>query len=513
MKELKVVELFAGVGGFRVGLERVKANKDEALYKIIFSNQWEPSTKRQHANEVYRKKFDSIHHSEKNIEEAVEQSEIPPHDVLVGGFPCQDYSVATSTRNAHGLIGKKGVLWWQIEKILRAQLEKPEVPPVRYLILENVDRLIKSPAYQRGRDFAMILESLNQLEYALEWRVINAADYGFPQKRRRVFLVGYHKSTSVYQEIKKCGLNYWIRNESVFQKNRLKALFEDSNKEELTLSKFMNVKAFKNFSNHDKNCSIDLDQLSYGFNLGAPRHKPSPFKNAGVFLDGRFVTFDYTPDVDNELLNARGSTLESVLKHPEEVPEEFIVFRAKNDKQLDTLLEDYAQSKSVEEVLKNKEIFTHIVSETDDSKENEDQYKESKNLEKWVRQKHRKKIHRVSREGVSYIFSEGKMTFPDSIKKPSRTIITGEGGPAPSRFKHVVRQGNILRRLLPEELELLNGFEEGHTSVEGITHSKRAFFMGNALVVGIIEDIGKSLFSLIQSFKKESSSDFDENSD
>ncbi len=178
---LKVVELFAGVGGFRLGLEK-------SAFEVIWSNQWEPSTKKQHASIVYEARFGNKGHSNKDIA-LVAIDEIPDHDLLCGGFPCQDYSVATTLNNSKGLKGKKGVLWWSIHRILE---EKKNKRP-KYLFLENVDRLLKSPGAQRGRDFAVMLQSLNELGYAIEWRVINAADYGMPQKRRRVFFLGYHR--------------------------------------------------------------------------------------------------------------------------------------------------------------------------------------------------------------------------------------------------------------------------------------------------------------------------------
>jgi DNA (cytosine-5)-methyltransferase 1 len=84
------------------------------------------------------------------------------------------------------------------------------------------------------------------------------------------------------------------------------------------------------------------------------------------------------------------------------------------------------------------------------------------------------------------------MIFPDALDKPSRTIITGEGGSSPSRFKHVIEtKDGKKRRLTPIELERLNMFPDNHT--EGVSDVRRAFFMGNALVVGIIEKLGKSL--------------------
>lgn len=86
-----------------------------------------------------------------------------------------------SSGNSKGIQGKKGVLWWEIRRI--AEEKKP-----RYILLENVDRLLKFPAKQRGRDFSIILSCLNALGYSVEWRVVNAADYGFVQRRRRTFI-------------------------------------------------------------------------------------------------------------------------------------------------------------------------------------------------------------------------------------------------------------------------------------------------------------------------------------
>ena len=175
MRKCKVIELFAGVGGFRVGLERADAD----FYKVVWANQWEPATKTQHAAMVYEKNFGEGSISNIDIN-SVSVNDIPDHDMLVGGFPCQDYSVASTLSRSKGIEGKKGVLWWSIYNILK---QKGDTRPA-VLLLENVDRLLLSPASQRGRDFAIILECLNEMGYIAEWRVINAADYGMPQKRR-----------------------------------------------------------------------------------------------------------------------------------------------------------------------------------------------------------------------------------------------------------------------------------------------------------------------------------------
>ena len=445
---MRVVELFAGVGGFRLGLEKVNALCSSPAYEVVFSNQWEPSTKRQHANEVYESRFGSKGHSGEDISRVVERGEIPNHDLLVGGFPCQDYSVATSLKNSGGLYGKKGVLWWQIEKILR---EKGDLAP-NYLMLENVDRLLKSPADQRGRDFAVMLTSLNNLGYAVEWRVVNAADYGFLQKRRRVFILAYRKGTALYEKLVDSGLESWMRVDGLFQ-DAFPAEFLSSGLEEPKKIKYPNI-----------------EKVSQEFNKGARRSLPSPFASAGVFFDGNYVTSGIKP-----IYNGKKRTLESILVPTKIISDDFIISK---DKRLPQIIEDYKDFKFTKDVFDCHPEF----------------FAEFPEIKKWMAEKgSKKKIREV--QGGTYTFAEGKMTFPDKLDEPSRTIITGEGGKSPSRFKHTVYKDGVLRRLTPIELERLNGFPDNHTKLEGITDSKRAFFMGNALVVGIVEKLGATLAS------------------
>jgi DNA (cytosine-5)-methyltransferase 1 len=368
---------------------------------------------------VYESRWPNTDHANANIEEIVEHhfDQIPDHDLLVGGFPCQDYSVATSLKNSKGLRGKKGVLWWSIEAILR---KKAEQCP-NYLMLENVDRLLKSPATQRGRDFAIILSSLNALGYAVEWRVINAAEYGMPQRRRRIFILGYHRSTDIYKQIKaaKTKTDWLTRTGLVATEFPVKESGQ------------------KPFS--DK-IDPDLKKVSDQFNQEG---KLSPFQNTGLMIDGQFWTLKTESDFKGD-----EKVLEEVLVPNAEVPKEFFI-----------------------------------------SKEE---------LKSWEFHKGGKKIQRTNSSGHSYSYSEGGMTFPDSLDRPSRTIITGEGGKTPSRFKHVVLKDGKYRRLVPKELERLNMFPDDHTKLDGITDQKRAFFMGNALVVGIVERLGKGLAKRIR---------------
>lgn len=190
--KLTVAELFAGVGGFRVGLnniEEIKNSKavEKGPWKFVWANQFEPSTKVQHAYNCYTTRFGIGNNSNQDINK-VDKTTIPNHNLLVGGFPCQDYSVARSLSNEQGIKGKKGVLFWDIVDVLREK----NTP---FVLLENVDRLLKSPASQRGRDFAIMLKTLDDLGYNVHWRVINAGEYSMPQKRRRVFILAFKKNT------------------------------------------------------------------------------------------------------------------------------------------------------------------------------------------------------------------------------------------------------------------------------------------------------------------------------
>ena len=180
--EIKVVELFAGVGGFRVGLEN-----STGKFVTIWANQWEPGTRNQFAFNCYNQHFkDGSINVNEDIAKVIDQ--VPEHDLLVGGFPCQDYSVAAT--KAKGIEGKKGVLWWSIHDIIKKRHP-------RYVLLENVDRLIKSPAKQRGRDFGIILRCLADEGYQVEWRVVNAAEYGLQQRRRRIFIFACNDGKSL----------------------------------------------------------------------------------------------------------------------------------------------------------------------------------------------------------------------------------------------------------------------------------------------------------------------------
>nr|MBA2599972.1 DNA (cytosine-5-)-methyltransferase [Actinomycetota bacterium] len=404
----RVVELFAGVGGFRLGLEA-------GGWETIWANQWEPSTKTQHAAECYEKRFGGGTLVNEDINSLVEQiaddgsGPIPDHDLLVGGFPCQDYSVAKMRSQAHGIVGKKGVLWWAIHRIL--ETKRP-----RLVLLENVDRLLKSPTAQRGRDFAIILACLSDLGYLVEWRVVNAADYGFPQRRRRVFLVAHHVGDEPEPEWG--GPIAWIANDGALARGLP-----------------IETPTATEVDPPDIKLEGDLEEITDSFGVS---NAMTPFLSAGVMWRRAVWTTGVQPSY-----SGRKRVLRDVLQPPKEIPESFFI--------------------------------------------------PTEQLERWGYLKGRKDIPRIAKNGHEYLYSEGGIAFPDPISQPSRTILTGEGGVTPSRFKHVVDAGNgRLRRLTPLELERLNGFKDNWTDT-GMPDGRRAFMMGNALVVGLVDRVGREL--------------------
>ena len=213
-----VIELFAGVGGFRVGLNKINSIDENGIaiekkrVKFVWANQWEPSTKIQHAFDCYKTRFNCKESECSNQDiSKVDKASIPDHSLLCGGFPCQDYSVARSLKNEKGIQGKKGVLWWQINDIL---CEKK--PP--FVLLENVDRLIKAPSKQRGQAFGIMLRCFFEQDYSVEWRVINAAQYGHPQRRRRIFIFAYKNDTKYADLISTKSVTDIVYRDGIFAK-------------------------------------------------------------------------------------------------------------------------------------------------------------------------------------------------------------------------------------------------------------------------------------------------------
>jgi len=395
---LDVVELFAGVGGFRLGLE-------DSGHEVIWSNQWEPSIQAQHASNCYVAHFGEENHTNVDIAE-VDETEVPDHDLLVGGFPCQDYSVAQT--GAEGIEGEKGVLWWEIERITREK--RPE-----YLLLENVNRLLRSPTGQRGRDFGVLLHCLQDLDYAVEWRVINAADYNYPTKRRRVFIFAARRDTE---------WGTWMTQQS-------------------DQPHYFTRRGFfpREFDVDDRQQQFPVTREPDTALLGDPKDTSDnfefDFEKTGVMVDGDIWTRDIDP------IRNRSTTLGDVL----------------------------------------------VESDIDDR-----YFLSEEEVDRWEYMKGAKDEKRETDEGYEYTFSEGAIPFPDPLDEPARTLLTSEGTTSPGREKHVVEDPETgdLRILTPVECERIMDFPDEWTDT-GMPENWRYTCMGNALVVGLIEQMGRTI--------------------
>ena len=406
--KIRVVELFAGVGGFRIGLER--ANPD--LFEVVWANQWEPEKKVQFAFDCYTRNFKTgIHVNEDIAKVPNEVFEEQKPDLIVGGFPCQDYSVARSLSGEKGIQGKKGVLFWEIKRAIENSFPK-------YVLLENVDRLLKSPSKQRGRDFAVMLATFRDLGYTVEWRVINAAEYGHAQRRRRVFIFAYKNGITFDNEQRELTPEEIVFQEGFFAKQF--PVEKEPHKNRVA----------------EVELPDDIVDISDNFSFN--------FHPSGLMRDGNIYTVHQTPIGINPV------PLKDILVDESEVDEKYYLTKEMEEK------------------------FAYL--------------------------RGPKKIERTSSTGHKYIFSEGGMSPTDDLDKPGRTMLTSEG--TVNRSTHIVEVNGRKRFLTPVECERLNEFPDNWT--EGMTDRQRYFCMGNALVVGLVEKMGKR----IEEIQKESENDF-----
>lgn len=455
-----VCELFAGVGGFRCGLNSIRDVKDTKKpekWRTVWFSQWEPIDKRiQWAHACYVNRFgksldlngeDTTNNDINNVDKKI----VPDHNLLVGGFPCQDYSVASSLATSKGLEGRKGVLWWDIRDML-------EVKAAPFVLLENVDRLIKSPASQRGRDFAIILACFRDLGYTVEWRVINAAEYGFQQRRRRTFIFAYRNDTDyavrIAQEVK-----YNLQDKVEAQRESIG---------ELLLADGFFAKSFPVQAQDKKKIKIGtlpdgIGELSSSFSFG--------FENTGVMKDGIIYTLKTIPSFTGKQI-----TLGDIMEDGE-IDEQFFV---------------------------PKERLYYTYPEVHHSDETHDRLS-AEERKTWQYIKGAKKLPRKAANGHEYIFSEGPVAMIDEYDKPARTMLTSEG--SFSRTTHIVKDKKTgkIRLLTPIEMERIQGFPSDWTKeclVDGdkveMPINKRRFMMGNALVVNLIDQMEPLLSEIFE---------------
>lgn len=455
-----VVEMFAGVGGFRCGLNHIhtiEESKNPEDWKTVWFSQWEPVDKKvQWAHACYVNRFGTCldkkgKDTTNNDINTVNKEDVPEHALCVFGFPCQDYSVSQSLKTSKGIEGKKGVLWWDVRDLLEAK----NTP---FALGENVDRLIKSPASQRGRDFGIILACLRDLDYTVEWRVINAAEYGFQQRRRRTFIFAYKNNTKyardirehikynpMYgEELKRVAVGKMLLKEGFYAKS-FPVMDEDSKKI------------------HSVTLPEGLGELSASFSFD--------FENTGCMIDGVIYTLKTFPAYYGKQI-----TLGDIMETGD-VPEEFFI----PEEKLYYTTPSVTSSDEVHNPLTAKERQT------------------------WQYQKGGKKILRKTAGGHEYVFSEGPIPMLDAWDKPARTMLTSEGGF--SRTTHIVedKKTHRIRLLTPIEMERIQGFPSDWTKeclVNGeivpMPLNKRRFMMGNALVVNLIEQMEPLMKEIIE---------------
>ncbi len=419
---MKVFSMFDGVGGFIVGLN----NADPKYFQTLYSNQYEPGRKSQDAYEVGVYQFPDIEHIPTDValipDLKFKEMKLNGVDLIVGGFPCQDYSVARSKKNEMGIEGKKGVLFWEIIRATK------NIAP-KYLILENVDRLLKAPSTQRGRDFAVMLAAFNQLGYSVEWRVINAAEYGRAQRRRRVFFFVYRNDTD------------WAIEQDYNLEN-------DLDKSSETYRPYI----FKTglFARQFPIKSIPIKKREKFFSLADDIATISETYSDGAMWNTGVMRHGYVYTADTEALGDESPIpLKEII-----IPESLV---------------------------------------------DEKYYISGEKLEKFKYLRGAKKLIRVAANGHEYTYSEGGMSEYDSLDLPGRTMLTSEG--LVNRSTHLLKIYDKYRLITPIEAERMQDFPDDWTKykrtftgeVEVVSDRMRMFFMGNALVTGIVTRIGLEL--------------------
>lgn len=447
--ERTVCELFAGVGGFRCGLNGIKDLKDVAKperWNTVWFSQWEPLDKKTQwawccYTNRFGKRLDLEGNDTTNMDIAdVDKKSIPDFNLLVGGFPCQDYSVANSLATSKGIEGKKGVLFWSILETI-----KEKNPP--FILLENVDRLIKSPASQRGRDFGIILACLRDEGYTVEWRIINAADYGFQQRRRRTFIFAYKNSTKYASNIfNDIGYDF-SKDENIRKTDMLEIIgrtgfFAGSFPVEKN-----DVKKVKTAYLPQKIIDVSDNFMFL-------------FENTGIMKDGIIYTVKTAPAYQGKQI-----TLGQIMETGK-VDESFFIPK--------------------ERLFYTDPTVTHS-DEFTNGMLTVEQHKT------WQYIKGAKKLPRKAKNGHEYTFSEGPIAMVDEYDKPARTMLTSEG--TFSRTTHIVRDKKTgrIRLLTPVEMERIQGFPSDWTKECQVDDekiemplNKRRFMMGNALVVDLV---------------------------
>lgn len=454
-----VCELFAGVGGFRCGLNSIKkiadADKKEK-WNTVWFNQWEPEKTKQWAHDCYVNRFGEVLDLAGKDTTCIDiakmnKTNIPDHNLLVGGFPCQDYSVARGLSGEKGIKGKKGVLWWSIFDVIQSKK-----PP--FILLENVDRLLKSPSKQRGRDFGVILACFQAEGYSVEWRVINAAEYGAAQRRKRIFIFAYKNETK-YANIVRKQIGYESTGKIKENISAVKKLLQETG----FFAKGFLVKDVYTITT--TMIADNIYEVSEKFQF---KFENSGYMTNSVIYTGKTIPIEIKPRVLRDIMQDKN--IMPIDEHYY-IPEERLYYTAK----------DIRYSDEIKNSLSAEQRKT------------------------WQYIKGGKKKFRTSADGHQYIYTEGPICMIDEWNKPARTMLTSES--SFNRSTHIVKDTETerIRLITPVEAERIQGFPDEWTKeclVNGkiveMPEKMRYFCMGNALVVDMIMIMEKELSQIFE---------------
>ncbi len=217
---LKFIDLFCGLGGFRIAVENIRPSSE-----CVFSCDFDVDSQKSYEVNFNEKPSGDI--------TKFSEAEIPNHDILFAGFPCQAFSICGDGK---GFEDTRGTLFFDVARILQAKLPK-------VFVLENVKQLV---SHNEGKTLARILETLENIGYQVHYKILNALEFGLPQKRERVFIVGFRQPTNFVWQLNKTpmkplseilesevAVNYFASEK--IKENRLKSVQNKIIKDELTI--------------------------------------------------------------------------------------------------------------------------------------------------------------------------------------------------------------------------------------------------------------------------------------
>ena len=264
--EFTFIDLFAGIGGIRIPFQELGG-------KCVFTSEWD-----KFAQKTYHVNFGDMPNGDIT---KITNEEIPDFDVLLGGFPCQPFSQAGLKK---GFSDTRGTLFFEIERIIKAKRPKA-------FLLENVKQL---RGHDKGRTLKVILEHLDALDYQVTYDVLRAADFGVPQNRERIYIVGFDRRYYGLDDKYKFPFP-----EPTHQKTRLGDILEDNVDEKYTISQKLYEGHIRRKTEHQKKGN------GFGFSLFNADSEYTNTISARYYKDGSEILIDQGTDIPPRKLTPR----------------------------------------------------------------------------------------------------------------------------------------------------------------------------------------------------------------